>query len=314
MHVRCIQGAFAFVKVAEQQVSTVCDRFDGVKYLERFVHVSKVRPQMKGCKRCLQLGHGQETCIVEPVCTQDVPQSLTIQEKVTAEPTKVEESMQVTEEVVLPPPEEPSQTVKEDIEPSSPEVTCQLVEEVKPPTPEATNHTGKEADPSTPEQASPDVAPNPPAPTEPTQVIPVEGISSILFAKQWVGEEHSDEWPSDKEPVKAEPFNGPLPTPPCKRKRSEDEKPPEKPSQTPAKFLSGVKLSKAEQDKEMLRTLRKTGSTSCGDAKFVLVKKQPGAVNLSSKVTCSKCKGTIMVKSVSAHVLSKTHKSGTKHF
>ena len=62
MHVRTRQGSFAFLKVPADQVSIAKERYDGQPYAHRCLSVSAIRPQIQGCKICLQFGHTLDMC------------------------------------------------------------------------------------------------------------------------------------------------------------------------------------------------------------------------------------------------------------
>lgn len=118
-----------------------------------------------------------------------------------------------------------------------------------------------------------------------------EALSSIQFAKEWDSEYPADEWPTQVSEVE----------PPCKRKRSEESE-------------MGIKTtdkSKLNIEKDLLKTLREAGTAVLNDCRFELVSPSDLA-SFTSRVTCGTCKAVIMVKSVQAHLQSKTHQRAAK--
>ena len=54
------------MKVPVEQVTVARERYDGLMYQQRFLHVSTVHPQLQGCKRCLKFGHTLNACVLLP--------------------------------------------------------------------------------------------------------------------------------------------------------------------------------------------------------------------------------------------------------
>lgn len=54
------------MKVPVEQVAVARERYDGLMYQQRFLHVSTVHPQLQGCKRCLKFGHTLDNCVLLP--------------------------------------------------------------------------------------------------------------------------------------------------------------------------------------------------------------------------------------------------------
>lgn len=51
------------------------ERYDGLLFQNRFLHVSSVQPQLQGCRRCLQFGHTVDGCLLLP---RDAPKSASL--------------------------------------------------------------------------------------------------------------------------------------------------------------------------------------------------------------------------------------------